>query len=241
MNVAGKIETGINKIPEGKVFRYQELAIAPSEYIAATKAMERLIKKGFIQRTSTGVFYKPQKTAFGNLRPKEEELIRPYLFENGKRIAYITGTALFNRMGLTTQVPKTIRVASRGKRIITKAGNIQVKPVKSYAEVTNDNFYLMELLDVLKDFKIIPDKNKSQVIKFMLQKIKGLPKNEKKKLVEIALNYPPRVRAFTGAILNKINPGKPDEKLKDSLNPLTIYKFGINKKHLSNIEYWNIS
>ena len=241
MKVAEKIEAGINKIPVGKVFRYQELAIDPSEYIAATKAMERLIKKGFIKRTSTGVFYKPQKTAFGNLRPKEEELIRPYLFENGKRIAYITGTALYNRMGLTTQVPKTIQIASRGKRIITKVGNIQVKPVKSYMEVTNDNFYLMELLDVLKDFKIIPDKNKSQVIKFMLQKIKELANKEKKKLVEIALNYPPRVRAFTGAILNEINPEKPDEKLKKSINPLTIYEFGINKKHLSKIEYWNIS
>ena len=98
----------------------------------------------------------------------------------------------------------------------------------------------MELLDVLKDFKPIPDTEKSQVIKFMLQKIKGLANNEKKELVDIALMYPPRVRAFAGVILNEINPAKPVADLKKSINPLTIYDFGINKKQLSNIEYWNI-
>lgn len=240
MKVTKKVETSINKMPDGTTFKYQGLAIAPDEYPAAAKAIERLIKKGLISRASTGVFYKPKKTAFGNLKPKEEELLKPYLFEAGKRIAYITGTALYNRMGITTQVPKNIRVASRSKRIATKVGSIQVKPVKSYLDVTNENYYLMELLDVLKDFKTIPDTEKSQVIKFMLQKIKGLANKEKKELVDIALMYPPRVRAFTGAILNEINPAKPVTDLKKSINPLTIYEFGITKKELSNSEYWNI-
>ena len=240
MKVIEKVETSINKMPDGTTFKYKGLAIAPDEYPAAAKAIERLIKKGLISRASTGVFYKPKKTAFGNLKPEEEELLKPYLFEAGKRIAYITGTALYNRMGITTQVPKNIRVASRSKRIATKAGSIQVKPVKSYVDVTNDNYYLMELLDVLKDFKTIPDTEKSQVIKFMLQKIKELTKKEKKALVDIALMYPPRVRAFTGAILNEINPAKPVADLKKNINPLTIYEFGITKKQLSNIEYWNI-
>lgn len=240
MKVAEKIEKRINKMPDGTTFKYQELAIARDEYMAATKAMERLIKKGLVKRASTGVFYKPKKTAFGNLQPKEEELLKPYLFEDSKRIAYITGTALYNRMGLTTQVPKNIRVASRDKRIFAKVGHILVKPVKSYMDVTDENYYLMELLDVLKDFKTIPDAEKSQVIKFMLKKIKDLTNKEKKELVKIALRYPPRVRAFIGAILNKLDPRKPVEELKKSINPLTIYEFGINKKQLSNIEHWNI-
>lgn len=240
MKVAEKIEKQIEKMQDGTTFKYQVLAIAPEEYSAAAKAIERLIKKGLISRASTGLFYKPKKTAFGNLKPKEEELLKPYLFDGQARVAYITGTALFNRMGLTTQVPKNIRVASRSKRIFTKVGSIQVKPVKSYVDVTNDNYYLMELLDVLKDFKTIPDTEKSQVIKFMLQKFKELSKKEKDSLVELAIKYPPRVRAFTGALLNEIDPGKPAEELKKSINPLTIYEFGISNKLLSNIEYWNI-
>ena len=145
MKVAEKIEKKIEKMQDGTTFKYQELAIAPEEYSAATKAIERLIKKGLISRASTGLFYKPKKTAFGSLKPKEEELLKPYLFDGQARVAYITGTALFNRMGLTTQVPKNIRVASRSKRIVTKVGSIQVKPVKSYVDVNNENYYLMEV------------------------------------------------------------------------------------------------
>lgn len=240
MKVAQKIEKEIDKLKDGTTFKYQELAIAADEYAAAAKAIERLIKKGVINRASTGLFYKPKKTAFGNLKPKEEELLKPYLFEGDNRVAYITGTALYNRMGLTTQVPKNIRVASRSKRIFTKVGSIQVKPVKSYVEVNNENYYLMELLDVLKDFKTIPDTEKGQVIKFMLQKFKALSKKEKDNLVSIAIKYPPRVRAFTGALLNEIYPTKPVQELKKSINPLTIYEFGINKKLLSGLQYWNI-
>ena len=61
MKVAEKIEKQIIKMPEGSTFKYQELAIAPDEYTAAAKAIERLIKKGIISRASTGLFYKAKK------------------------------------------------------------------------------------------------------------------------------------------------------------------------------------
>ncbi len=89
-------------MPEGTTFRYQELDIPVENYNAAAKALERYIRQELIKRVSTGVFYKPVKSVFGTLKPKEEELIKPYLFKNGKRIAYITGNSLYNRLGLTT-------------------------------------------------------------------------------------------------------------------------------------------
>lgn len=67
-------------MPDGTTFDYRELAITPGEYTAATKAIERLIKKGLINRASRGEFYKPEKTAFSNLVPKGEELINPLSF-----------------------------------------------------------------------------------------------------------------------------------------------------------------
>lgn len=240
MKVTEKIEKKLLKMPDGTTFKYQELGIDPQEYTAAAKALERMIKKGVISRASTGLFYKPKKTAFGMLRPNEGELLKPYLFSKGKRIAYITGNALYNRMGLTTQVPKTIKVASMNKRIATKIGSVQVKPVKSYVEVTDDNYSLLELLDVLKDFKKITDSDKEEALRFMLQKMKELSSTERQRLVQIAIKYPPSHRALTGALLNELNPKKPIEELKKGINPLTIYKFGISKKQLSNLEYWNL-
>jgi len=240
MKVAKKIKAKIATMPDGTTFKYPELRIAVEEYPAAAKAIERLIKQGIVNRASTGVFYKPKKTAFGTLKPSEEELLKPYIFEDNKRIAYITGAALYNKMGLTTQVPKNIKVACRDKRIVVKVGTIQVKPVKSYAEVTDDNYYLMELLDVLKDFNTIPDSNKTQAIRYLLQKIKALTNNEKENLIKIAIKYPPRVRAFTGALQNKLYPKQNLAALKKSINPLSRFNFKITKKELSTIESWNI-
>ena len=241
MKVSDKIKKNIARIPDGTAFTYQDLEIIPGEYPAATKAIERLIKNGTISRASTGVFYKPKNTPFGALKPREEELLRPYLFENNKRVAYITGTALYNKLGLTTQVPKNIKVASRDRRIITTVGNIQVKPVKSYVDVTDDNYYLMELLDVLKDFKTIPDTDKSQTIRFVLKKIKAFPGKERDRFIKIAIKYPPRVRAFAGALLSEISNKLPVRELKESINPLSTFKFGISNKQLSQIKFWNIS
>lgn len=240
VKVAEKIEQGIARLDEGTTFKYKELGITPEEYPAATKAIGRLVSKGIIKRASTGVFYKPKKTVFGPLRPTEQELLRPYLFQDNKRIAYITGTSLYNQMGLTTQVPKVIKVASRDKRIITTVGNIRVKPVKSYAEVTNENYRYMELLDVLKDFKNIPDKEVSQTIRFLLEKIRSMLLPDREKLIEMALRYPPRVRAFLGALLTQLYPGEKFPALYNSLNPLTKFDLGLQKNTLATAEYWNI-
>ena len=241
MKVTEKIERNVNKMPEGATFKYQQLGIDQSEYSAAAKAIERLIKKGIIKRVSTGVFYKPKQSAFGELRPREEELLKPYLFQDGKRIAYITGDSLYNRMGLTTQVPRTIKVASRVKRVTTKIGKTQVKPVKSYVDVTNENCYLLEILDALKDFKTIPDLDKKSAITLLKNKISKLNENELSKMVKYALKYPPRGKALLGAILELSKKKKSLEELRANLNPLTSYKLGINKETLPTAPKWNIS
>lgn len=241
MKVAGKIELKINRMQEGTTFKYQQLGIEQSEYRAAAKAIERLIKKGMIRRVSTGVFYKPKQSAFGELRPREEELLKPYLFQDGKRIAYITGVSLYNRMGLTTQVPNTIKVASRVKRVITKIGKTQVKPVKSYVDVTNENYYLLEILDALKDFKTIPDLDKKSAIALIKNKICKLSENDQAKMIRYALKYPPRATALLGAILELSKKKNGLESLRTNLNPLTTYKLGIKKETLPTAAEWNIS
>lgn len=241
MKVPEKIMRRINRMKEGTTFKYQQLGIARTEYSAAAKAIERLIRKGIIKRVSTGVFYKPKQTAFGELRPQEEELLKPYLFINGKRIAYITGGALYNRMGLTTQIPKTIKVASKTKRVTTKIGKTQVKPIKSYVDVTNENYYLLEILDAFKDFKTIPDLDKKSTITLLKNKIDKLPESDRLRLLKYALKYPPRARAFLGALLTALKKDNEINSLKASLNPLTSYKLGIKEEIMPTARSWNIN
>ena len=177
---------------------------------------------------------------FGELLPGEEELLKPYLFEGGKRIAYVTGSSLYNRMGLTRQVPKHIKIASRVKRISTTIGNTKVRSVKSYVDVTNGNYHLLELLDALKDFKTIPDLDKKSAAILLKSKIEKLSAKDHSRLLRYALKYPPRARAFLGALLSDLKKEKGLAGLRANLNPLTTYELGINDSILLTVSSWNI-
>ncbi len=240
MNIAKRIEEKISNIEKGKTFTYKDLTIKREEYSATSKTIERLIKREIIKRISTGLFYKPKKTVFGELLPDNEEILKSYLFKGGKRIAYITGTFLYNKLGLTTQIPQIIKIASREKVIKINKTNIKALPVKSYVEVTNRNYQYLEILDALKDFKKIPDLKIKNGLKILSEILKKLKKGETKKIIKYSLKYPPRTRALLGALLEANNIKENLDELQESLNPFTEYSLGIDKNILPTTEKWKI-
>lgn len=240
MKITQKIKEKINSIKDGETFSYSQLSIENSEYQTAAKSIERLIKKGIIKRISTGIFYKPKKTAFGELLPNNEEIIKPYLFKNGKRIAYITSTSLYNKLGLTLQIPQILKIASRENEIKINKSNIKAIPAKSYVDVTNKNYHYLEILDSIKDFKKIQDLNIENGITILLNILKKFKREELSKVIKLSLKYPPRARALLGALLESIDLKNNLTDLQKSLNPLSIYSLGIGKNILPTIENWNI-
>lgn len=241
MTLAAQIRDRIKKQAEGKTFGYADLGITKTEYQNAAKVLERMQKNGAIKKISKGVFYKPEQTVFGELQPDYSEQMRPYLFENGKRIAYETGASLYNRLGLTTQMAFRIKIASQNKRISINRGALKADAVKSYAVVNDDNYELLGLLDVLKDIKRIPDCTVKNAVVMVSSKIKNLEGPIIKKIIQYALLYPPRVRALLGAILENINTNVDTKKLKESINPLTTFQLGLKEKDLPTIKNWNIA
>ena len=236
-----EISKRIKQIPEGKTFGYKNLRIAKEDYSTAAKALERMQKKGLIKKVSKGILYKPVQTVFGELKPDYSEVLRSYLFENGKRIAYETGTSLNNRMGLTTQMAFRIKIASRGNRININWGSLKADAVKSYAEVTDSNYEILGVLDAFKDIKRIPDCSVIEAVSRLRAIVKAYNDTKASYLVKYALFYPPRVRALVGAILES-NGSKLAalEKLRESLNPLTTFKFGLSEHDLPNRSKWYI-
>jgi hypothetical protein len=241
MALATDIRKRIKQLPEGKTFGYGDLRIAKVDYSSAAKALERLQKESFIKKVSKGVFYRPKQTVFGDLKPDYNEMLRPYLFENGKRIAYETGTSLYNRLGLTTQMAFRIKIASRAKRININRGSIKTVAVKSYTEVTNKNYKTLGLLDAFKDIKRIPDCSVAQAVRRLSAILKTLNDKQTESIIKLALLYPPRVRALLGAVLEN-NEGKTNglDKLKESLNPLSTIKLGLKESELPTKSKWYI-
>jgi predicted transcriptional regulator of viral defense system len=241
VKVVDKIIRQVKKIKAGDTFKYQQLEIVSNEYQAAAKVLERLVKKGIIKRVSTGVFYKPKQTEFGELKPRQGEIIKQYLFDkNNKRIAYITGTALYNKMGLTSQVPKVYKIASRNKRISINNNLLKAQPIKSYIDVNNTNYTLLEILDALKDFNLIPDLDEKSGIITLKNCLKVLSDNELKNIINYSLKYPPRTRAFLGALIEDLRLQVSTNELKESLNPLTQYNIKITPNLVPSAPNWNI-
>jgi len=241
MKVTEKIAKKIKRMKEGAVFGYAQLEIEPSQFAAAAKALERFVKNETIGKVSKGKFYKPKQSVFGKLRPREDELLKLYLFSGQKRIAYITGTALYNRLGLTTQVPKVIRVASQDKRISVNSGSLQLRPATGYVRVTNENVFFLELLDVIKDFSKIPDLDKEIAIRYLKGRLGNMSKKEESIIVTYALEYPPRVRALLGLLLSEVGSCEKIEKLKESLNPLSKYNYGLGGELLEGATAWGVA
>lgn len=239
MNIATKIADEVKTLPIGKIFGYDDLDIKPDQYVTVAKVLERLQKKGVIKKVANGKFYKPQQTVFGELKPSEEEILKPYLFEDNRRIAYVTGAYLYNQMGLTRQIVSKIKIASRAKRIFIQSGALKATPVKSYVEVTNANYQQLGFLDALKDINKVPDLNPKSGVTLLGNTLSNMSNKELKSLITYALAYPPRVRAILGALLENVNKIEITKPLKERLNPFTQYKTVITKE-LPTATNWNL-
>jgi hypothetical protein len=238
MTTAAVISQRINSMDPGKLFGYKDLDLNSTEFIAAAKAIQRLKNKGVIKSLSPGFFYIPKNTVFGELAPGGSEIVYKYLFEGGDRIGYITGMGLYNELKFTTQVSKIYRIAYFNRKISTTIGNAIIKSARSYVPVTDTNYRSLQLLDVIKDFNKIPDMNRKGGLLLLTDYIK---KADKFQLIDLSKKYPPRVRAFLGAILENIGFSKNELiDLKNTINPLSSFNYGYKIDSLIPIKNWNI-
>ncbi len=241
MKVAEQIRKKIKNIPESEPFGYADLGIAPNDFFTAAKALERLQKKGTIKKVSKGVFYKPEISVFGALPPNYDAILKNYLYKNGKRVGYITGMGLYNQLNLTTQMAFRNKIATNRNRKKIEISWLKANSVKAYANVTEENFQLLGILDAIKDIKLILDTAPSKAAKMLMNKIKALPKKDTESLLKYALQYPPRARALLGAMIENIFGDEYNlTTLKKSLNPSTTFKLYIKNTDLPTIENWNI-
>lgn len=70
---------------------------------------------------------------------------------------YPTGVASFSGLGLTTQVPQEIQIATSRPGRPKKVGNGRVRFVRSRAEAKPEEVKLCQLLDALQQVKHLPD------------------------------------------------------------------------------------
>ncbi len=233
------IEKKIEKLALGEVFSIDTLKIDRSP--AGRQALSRLEKRGVIKRVKggQGVYYIPKKGLLGDMKPTRSAVLKVVL--NGKKRGYRTGVSLFNQLGLTTQVPGVVTIATGASPQTTTIGGVDVKLVRAKAPVTDENIPLLQILDVLSNISKIPDSSPDAAFDVIVDKIQELKKKDLRTMVGIATDYyPKRTQALLGAYLDSQGEERMAKQIKRGINPGTVYNIGLSEKVLPTKSKWNI-
>ena len=240
MVITREVQRLVENFQPDYVFTYQDLNLPMERSESVIKMLNRLVSEGVIAKISKGRFYKPKQSVFGALKPKQEEIVKDLLEKDGEIIGYMTGYSVFNRLGLTTQVPNIIQIGTNVRKNKKKRGLFTISFVLQLNPITKENITLLQLLDAIRFIKEIPDATINQSCKRILAIIRELDKEETEKVLTLAEKYPPMVRAMLGAMIENIYGANKAMPLWNTLNPLTTYKVGIDEQSLPQIKKWKI-
>jgi hypothetical protein len=238
--VADIINNTIDRFAYGYVFTARDFPVDVSKQRTVNKVLENLVKAGKIRRLSKGRFYKAKTTEFGELMPDNYQVVKDLLVENGKTVGYVTGYQLFNDLLLTTQVSAVLQIGTYKEKKSIKRGYYRISFVKQWNTITKENIPLLQLLDCLRFFKIIPDTMPEDCCRRLLILLSELSANQRNKIKRLALKYPPQAIALLGAMLETLNPNEEIEILRKTLNFQTFYKLSIPQEILPTQRKWNI-
>ncbi|UYO62329.1 DUF6088 family protein [Acetobacterium wieringae] len=132
---------------------------------ALRKSFSRMAKTGALRRFQKGIYYIPEKTIFGESSLNPADVIRrKYLSDDNNQYGVLTGLALLNKWGLTTQVPNVIEISTNNetnrKRQVLVGGQAVILR-RSRTPITNENGTLIEFLEALSsiDFNNVKQLN----------------------------------------------------------------------------------
>lgn len=135
--------------------------------------INRLVKEEKLSQFIKGIYYKPTKGELGNKQLNINEVIKKKYIcdENGKK-GYFAGAYLFNKIGLTSQIPKEILIVTNecpnNNDYNNKKLGVTIRKPKIL--VNEDNYKYLQLFDILinkDDIKIEVDNEKEIIHKYI--------------------------------------------------------------------------
>lgn len=117
--------------------------------------LNRLNKENIIKTAYKGIYYIPKTNIFGEVPLPNNKIIQyKYLTDKlGNVKGYITGANLFNKVGLTTQVPNIIDIVTNECKNNNKYENKNLNVIirKPKIEINKDNYKYLQLIDLIEN------------------------------------------------------------------------------------------
>jgi hypothetical protein len=105
-----KLDEFKKHLKEGEVYRRADMALWSN---AVDRHIAQLVKEGFLEKQSPGMYYVPKKSVFGNVPPDEETLVRSFLKDDD---FLVTSPNAYNSLGVGTTQLYNKRVVYNHKR-----------------------------------------------------------------------------------------------------------------------------
>jgi hypothetical protein len=215
----------IERIPEGKIFTFNNLLYPMAKLVNLAVILSDLSKSGQLVRYRKGAYYRPKRSSLGlgALPVCQEEQIS-YL--TNKLNGYLTGAYIYNKMSLTEQVTSIITIAVPYSVRPFKLNKLPIECVKSYVEKPADNatLHLVQVLDAIKDLRRIPATTPQAAYdRIYSLHLSTLNDMELEKTVSLSLSYPPRVRKILSDMMGRKNRQSLREQLLQTICPTTRF------------------
>lgn len=195
---------------------YQESFKGGSE-LTFYKVLSRLTKNNEIVRLSKGFYFKPKQGIFGTVHSSEKDLLEYFLGKSGHH-GVVVGYRLFHKYGLTTQFSKNAELYSnvinqKEKKIL----NLTIKKID--LRFNPKTKMMIELLEIIENYKTIEALNKKALIKFIEDRVHYYDIKTVERVLH-ACTYKKRTIASLKTILDYFNI---DNTLEQYLNGTSRY------------------
>jgi len=214
------VSNTLEKLEKNQLFiaskLYKEKIYDQISEAAYYKTLQRMCEAGELVKIAKGTYYLPKTNRYGIVPPSEKDIISMFIEREG---GTVVGYSLYNKLNLTTQVPKNIIVMSSALEGMTKSiRNVTIHhvPLNFSKEVVS----IIHGLEVLQNFYSIQDMNYNAFIKYTAKLAESYNTPVLEKIISVR-SYKKSTISFLKNILDYYHV---ENNLSDYLSTLSVYK-----------------
>lgn len=154
-----------------------ELQFTGISAVNMRQQLKKLTDSGKLKRYDTGIYFipAPSRFKFGSTLSRDDVVRQKFICAGQETFGYETGLNFANRIGITTQVPATIEIATNKattefRRTRIAGQEIILKRPKT--AVTYQNFKVLQLLDLISDVEKYTELSEAETSQLIIAYIK---------------------------------------------------------------------
>ncbi len=205
-----------------KLWRFEDFQDLP--FTAVAQALSRLTRQGVLERLSKGTYYRGRETTLGRSRPNPTA-VRQLAARHAT--IFPAGISAANLLGFSTQTAKQPEVATSARslprRLMGDDIVVHTHRPESWSRLSQTDAALLDFLRHGGRYSELSERETTRRTLALLAE-----NGRMDRLLSVSVTEPPRVRAILGSLAQQL--GMPTAKLqslRDSLNPLSRFDFGI--------------